>query len=381
MSRWRWYCGALGVLVTACGGSDSDPEVVIDNGATVPFEAGEAIEAPELEWTYVHFPDAKCRDGSETGMGININPDSDKLLIYMEGGGACFNAITCLANPSSWGETNLGTPGGALSREGDNPFKDWNLVYMPYCSGDVFTGAAKDGTGYDGDTMQGYVNVGEYLKRIVPTFEGTLDEVVLSGSSAGGFGAIWNWLRTQDAFGDVPVHLLDDSGPPLAPDYMSLCWQAHIADVWNWKDSVYPACEQCDVESGDVAMPMLEMGLARQRSDEATGDRRLALLTNNEDGVIKTFLAYGLNDCADFEPAGLLPPAYPVGLYPEGLADLRDRTADLDTFAMFQINGGGHTFLGGSYTDVEADGATLLDFLTAFRDGGDDFRHRIEEAQ
>jgi len=349
------------------GGGDGDGSGLIDTGETVPFTAGEAMEPEPMEWEYVHFPESYCRDGNETGLGININPDSDKLLIYLEGGGACFNTLTCVANPSSWGEADLGSPGGILSRDGDSPFADWNIVYVPYCSGDVFTGGNTNGTGLNGDTMAGYLNMGEYLERIVPTFPDVTD-VVLTGVSAGGFGASYNWLRTQDAFGDdIPVHLLDDSGPPMSQDYMPPCWQKRIAEAWGWDKTVYPACANCDVEGGNVVVPLVEMAL-----DRLGDEQRFALLTNDEDGVIKTFLAYGVDDCADYD--AFIPPGYPAGLYPEALDELEERTTGRDNFGMFRITGGGHVLMSGDLEAEEAEGITLRDFIIAFRDGTDEFR-------
>lgn len=381
-----WVMAAMCVITGAACSSDTTEDAdagvegdgdgdsaLVDNGETVPFTPGEPMEAEPMEWSYVHFPGTLCRDGNETGLGINPNPDSDKLVIFLEGGGACFNFLTCIGNPSSWGETSLGTPGGLLSRTGNSPFADWNMVYVPYCSGDVFTGDNTDGSAPNGDTMTGYVNVGEYLERVVPTFD-SVDEVVLTGISAGGFGAAYNWLRTQDAFGETPVHLLDDSGPPLSHDHMPACWQKRLAESWGWANTIYPGCEQCDVEGGDVVVPLVEMALDRL-GDGA--DQRFALLTNNEDGIIKTFLGYGLDDCAEYD-ATLLGPAYPAGRYPEGLTDLQQRTADRDNFAMFQITGGGHVLTTNDTTAIEAEGVTLEDFLISFRDGTDDFKTVVQ---
>jgi hypothetical protein len=52
-------------------------------------------------WTWVPFPRALCRDGSSTGIGVNLG-NSDHLMIFVEGGGACFNLATCNGNPSSF---------------------------------------------------------------------------------------------------------------------------------------------------------------------------------------------------------------------------------------------------------------------------------------
>lgn len=340
-------------------GGEVDDET--DSQATVPFSPGEPIEANANSWTYVHFPNTKCRDGNETGLGINLNPESDKLIIYMEGGGACFNALTCLINPVSWGEINLGTPGGVLSRTDENNiFRDWNMIYIPFCTGDVFSGASTVDNGYG--PMQGYLNVGEYLSRIVPTFP-DITMVILSGSSAGGFGVAWNWLRTQEAFGDIPVHVLDDSGPPLASDVLVPCLQKHMGEVWNWNETVHPACADCDIANGDVVVPLVELAMRRHKT------QRFALLSYDEDTVIKMFFGFGQNDCADIEAMG----AFPAGVYPQALMDLMDKTASNPNFAGFLVEGAGHTFLFGSIAGISVAGVSLTSWIEQFVTDGPGF--------
>jgi hypothetical protein len=210
------------------------------------------------------------------------------------------------------------------------------------------------------------VNVGLYLERIVPTFPG-VKMVVLSGSSAGGFGASWNGLRTQDAFGEIPVHVLDDSGPPFDSEQLSSCMQKNLGERWGWDAAVHPACKECDVAAGNVVVPLVTLAL-----DRADG-QRFGVLSYDEDGVIKTFLGYGLNDCAEFDPV-FLGPSFPAGAYPAGLAQIRERTADYPDFALFEVKGGGHTFLGTDLS-VQSGGVTMRDWIVAFRDGTNDFEN------
>ena len=82
---------------------------------------------------------------------------------------------------------------------------------MPYCTGDVHAGNNPQGVI---DTLKpqqfvGYVNMGLYLKRIVPTFPG-MTQVLLTGVSAGGFGALANYVQVAKEFDPIPVSLLDD---------------------------------------------------------------------------------------------------------------------------------------------------------------------------
>ena len=54
-----------------------------------------------------------------------------------------------------------------------NPVKDWNFVYVPYCTGDVHLGTKDNGMveGVDGaQHFVGRLNMKAFLNRIVPTF-------------------------------------------------------------------------------------------------------------------------------------------------------------------------------------------------------------------
>jgi len=66
-----------------------------------PLEPGERIEAPELRWSFVGFPDSRCANGTSTGIAINPIEDPQGLLIFMQGGGACWDSNTCLVANTS----------------------------------------------------------------------------------------------------------------------------------------------------------------------------------------------------------------------------------------------------------------------------------------
>ena len=317
-----------------------------------------------MTWTAVPVAGSLCLNNQATGFGVNIAPNSTKLLIYLEGGGACFNATTCGGVPKSWApvDSSLTAISGRqlFSRSDPNPFKDWNIVYVPYCSGDTFTGSAM--SGFMGQPQVGYLNYFKFLQRMIGTFK-NMTEVVLSGSSAGGFGIAWNWMLTQDAFGSVPVSALDDSGPPMSPDYLTECQQQKVGQIWGWKDALHPACTSCDVAAGKVVGPLLSASLARMPAGT-----RFALTSYDEDGIIKSFFSYGLNNCAGWNSP--LPPAFPAGKYPMGLADLRQTFASSHEVAMYVVKGGGHTFLGGDLSRVQANAMspTMLDWVKQFAD-------------
>lgn len=72
--------------------------------------------------------------------------DPDKLLIYFQPGGGCFDVRTC-APGSDWfddsvtdGDSPKGQGGIFDSANPQNPFRDYSVVYIPSCTGDVHTG-------------------------------------------------------------------------------------------------------------------------------------------------------------------------------------------------------------------------------------------------
>src|SRR4051812_49880618 len=108
--------------------------------SATPFQ-GAPIDAPDQQWTWIDVDGSFCRDGSPTGIGVHLNKASDKLILYLEGGGACFNASSCYANSSSFGADDFeqvkSRAGGIFNlTRAENPFAGWNVVYVPYCTGD-----------------------------------------------------------------------------------------------------------------------------------------------------------------------------------------------------------------------------------------------------
>ena len=304
-----------------------------------------------------------------TGLGVKLVPGSDKAIVVIQGGGACFNATTCLAvaNPDGFDGSQLAsaTNVGLLDAEdADNPFADWNMVFIPYCSGDIFSGAAKDGTGFEGRTQMGYLNFQEYLKRLVPTFA-DMKQVVLSGYSAGGFAASVNWVQAREAFGkDVRVDVLNDSGPTLEPEYLTPCLQQRLSEVWNWAPSIPEGCDECDLESGNITEPVVRWSIKH------TKDGRHGVISSDEDSVIKLFYGFGLNDCSSID--GLFA-TFPTGLYGEGLADLRETFSEHPGAAMYVVKSSSHVWTTQSPGAVMSNGVVLRDWIDDFLDPEADF--------
>ncbi len=345
----NWFSGSLFALFIAvgCGGGDSggDGDGDGDGGGdgSGDVDAGEpldtGLDVPPMEWTWMDVEGAECMNNTPTGMGVNINPDSRRLMIYLEGGGACFNAFTCtgVAHQNGFGKSDFNQFSGDFGSLGvfdrndpDNPFKDWSFVFVPYCTGDIFAGSNPDGFG--GRNQVGYDNMGAYIDILAPAFA-QADHVVLTGSSAGGFGAAYNYDRVAQAFGNVPVTLLDDSGPALPNTWMTPCLQAEVREVWNLDATLPEGCAECSQEDGS-GLNQLPKFMA-----EKYPDRNFGLITSTRDGVIRLFLGWGFPSCTN--------PTVPMPEpdFAEGVAALRTEMQQYSNSKMFTIESGLHVWL------------------------------------
>jgi len=335
------------------GGTGSGGSIVTD---------GDPIEAPADTWTWVDFPDAKCRDGSDTGIGVNLNPDSTEVVIYLQGGGACWTGLTCQGNPSSFGSGDFnggsGLSAGIFDRDNtDNPIADWNMVFVPYCTGDVHSGSNPDGmVGGSPQMFVGYDNIKAYLNRILPTFP-NVSKVLLTGSSAGGFGAASVSYLVQQTFGDVEVVTLDDAGPAMRGEYLAPCLQEAWRDTWGLDKTFLGACGSNCPDKSDFLVDYVTWVSSEYP------DRRTALLSTRSDTVIRTFFGLGENNCASLTPMS-------ETKFGAGLDAFADEVQSNSNFGIYYAPGSTHTFLAGNgFYSTEVNNVRMVDFVADLIDG------------
>ena len=237
-------------------GAAQDSDVASGDSAMPEGGAADAapivLNTPADTWTWVDVPGAHCGDGSATGIGVNPHAGATHLLIYLQGGGACFDAASCWgANATASNMTGYGAADFAndvtkqllIFQRGaavGNPFADADLVFVPYCTGDIHIGSLLASLTVNGAPKPTYFyggrNVDVDLASLAISFKG-LNHVWLSGVSAGGFGSFLNQDFVARAFPGVPVDMIDDSGPAVdlpAP-----------VTVIPWGVRLPPACTGC----------------------------------------------------------------------------------------------------------------------------------------
>ncbi len=138
--------GLIGALIlTACLGCISKKF----NPSEQPDGLSPAFTTLPAGWnTVTPGGETGCSDGSDYAFYVRAG-DPNKLLVYFQGGGACWNLETCdpLHKPTY---TIAAGPSIPARYDGifnygraDNPFKDHTVIFAPYCSADVHLGQAQ----------------------------------------------------------------------------------------------------------------------------------------------------------------------------------------------------------------------------------------------
>jgi hypothetical protein len=212
-------------------------------------------------WTrYDYDPDGGngpvCIGGSTYSVYARAGSDPSKLLIFEQGGGACWQnfyqcTTTVAGNPIPFPIPQVDAVGIWNRSNPANPFADYSAVYMPYCDGSVFSG--------DNDVLdanfpggirrhRGLRNQSAGMDLAKSLFPGATT-ITLAGSSAGGVGvAGFAGALARFAYGNgVDLTIFNDAGP-VAVNLDPSQADAIAARANDWQfGQFYPAsCQQCD---------------------------------------------------------------------------------------------------------------------------------------
>lgn len=260
------------LVVPVAAAGDTTAPAGTDNRRETAATGAQAAATSSMTRTWLSNAVADgqvCNDGTRSGYYLRRGSGSgvNRWIIYLQGGGACYDNATCAARKAStpglmtskrWKSTLLGE--GILSPSSSNnpDFYNANHVYVPYCSSDGWSGdraasSATNGMAFRGlRIVQGVI---AQLKNSSLTPSPNLNDatsVLFTGTSAGGAGVLVNldWVTTQVPQAVVKGindagWLLDiapyDTGLSSASDRFTLGYSFWTATVDSSCAAAYPA--------------------------------------------------------------------------------------------------------------------------------------------
>ncbi|AKT37575.1 pectin acetylesterase-family hydrolase [Chondromyces crocatus] len=225
----------LGFLAMTAASSTAGASAIIEGALGAIVDGGN-----NYNWQKVEAPGAVCGDGSQYKFFVRTT-SSPNVLFFLEGGGACWDYDTCsgragllgAANPNGISDdymqqftakyvsplVNGADPGLPGRSRTDLPTKDWNIVYLPYCTGDVHVGknvaTYTDPTGAEPPLRwhhNGYENTiaaAKYAKSRFPNVQ----KLLVTGFSAGGTATAAGYHFVRQIIAPQKGYSLNDSGP------------------------------------------------------------------------------------------------------------------------------------------------------------------------
>ena len=344
----------LAAWSAGCG--DDGGSVGVDAGTDAPGIA--PIEAPTEQWTWVPIDGMTCGNGSATGVAVNLTDRSDDVVVFLNGGGACWDAQTCFVlHTAASIDTDVGaaqfaqissslTGYSLFQRSGATaPFPDASYVFVPYCTGDVHAGHKVTTYNVNGTSRTAHHVGQDNLDALWPRLRATRPDAAtlfVTGASAGGYGAMIQAPRARLAWPGPMVHVLSDSSHAIDPEPTR--WAAMKA---AWNVDIPADCAGC--ASGLSAYPAY-------LKDHVPAGSRWGLMMTTRDGTISTFMGFTAQQ-----------------LETQTLA-IRDAMAANPGQAAFVINGTGHVLTGSSPLPMTSTGVQLSAWIKDFATGGAAFR-------
>jgi Pectinacetylesterase len=282
--------------------------------------------------------------------------DPKKLAVVFDGGGACWDNLTCsfpfggalrdpmlqFYSPSIPLGQDPSQYDGLLDFDNpSNPVRNWTVVALPYCTGDVHLGSVD--RSYDmvahpakprSFTIhhRGYDNfmvVLDWISKNLP--QQSLTDLFVTGASAGGYGAAahFPWLARQ--YPQARLAVLADASQGVSTSN----FDAGTPGRGSWNVQLAPWVFGSD----PMAVPTNEM---LRRGAQAYPQARFAQYTTTEDEVQYGFYAYMK---LFFGPGGACSNPLP-DWNQQMLASLAQDKALLPNFRSYVLPGSSHTIIG-----------------------------------
>ena len=347
----RRFATLLAIFVfSACQPESTTPASDAPQSTGTPTEAS----ATPTDWQKISpAANTACSDGSPYSFFVRQG-DPNKLLVYFQGGGACWFRQNCdpQMSPSysiqvgnidraNFGIFNLDNP--------DNPFKDHTTVFAPYCTADVHMGASD--TVYppveEGQTdlvirHQGRANVEAVLQwtyEHVPSPQ----SIFVTGSSAGAIPSPLYTALIADHYVNARIAQLGDG----AGGYRRTNNDSRPDEQWGTFDFITQEQGFANLRPETMTYESLYIAAAQAHPDITFAEYDAA-----EDAVQKRFLSMsGQKD---------------VALQQAIEANHADIRREVGNFSSYIAGGDSHTILGRpEFYTLASNGVAIRDWVAA----------------
>jgi Pectinacetylesterase len=236
--RFAWAAAAIAIVASACGTDRTGSESPRPSPAPsqVASTTGSTIAGASTWEKVVPGGDCECADGSEFAF-FERRADPTKVVFFLDGGGACFDAETCafIGEGYDWKvNDDPATEDGIFNfGRADNPFLDYSFLYVPSCTGDAHLGDVT--RAYSPELTvehKGFVNGTAALDYVAEQYPDA-SQVVVVGKTVGSIAAPVYGGLVADLLPDAQVivwggqsgHIPDD--PELNLEFFGKLWGAY----------------------------------------------------------------------------------------------------------------------------------------------------------
>lgn len=251
------------------------------------------------KWYGIPLKGCVSSDGKEVHAGFRKGTEN-KLVILLFGGGVSWNEFMAARPNSVYGNPDKISfyacgDGGlvadlaarigihTLSKKESNPFRNWNMLAIPYTTGDFHCGTGDfPYTALDGSKQvlhhHGYTNYRAALYETMKHIGHNPEQILVTGFSAGGFGTALltdDVMRTFPNCSDVTSYV--DSGFMIYPG-----WPEVARNVWKAPKEIAER-----IHSDNITLDCL------QALKQDHGDRvKIAFSCSTRDAALSEYINY-----------------------------------------------------------------------------------------
>ena len=290
--------------------------VATAHGQTAPLDLAcgprsEAPVPPRGQWVQVVLDEAtwgtRCGDGSSYAFWLRLAPEGaplERAMVHLQGGGVCVFESDCVNTPADLFEaqsdyTPNGPNGGIFSTDpAINPFYNWTMMALPYCTQDVHIGGGGT-SAFPSMTVHRFGGINtraslQYLRDVLWSalqqttpdgYRPDLPHVLFVGESAGGFGVMYNYHYLLDELQWTHTTAVPDSSVALDNTYgglsIALLGAALSGDTgtlgWRLKSMLPSYCQAGNCGVGPVLLTATSPRL------KAVPEQQVLTLSNQND--------------------------------------------------------------------------------------------------